>query len=271
MSAAPSDCYLVDAHVHLHPGTDPGRVLAATARNMDAAARSFGWPTRSPGMLMLTESAGIDAFAALPESAGDWRIEATTEPVSRIAHPETPGAPIVIVSGRQIVTAEGLEVLALGTRQVFRDGAPIRGVIAEVRAGGALAVLPWGFGKWIGRRGRVVRELITERAALPELFLADTGVRPGFLARPGLLGLAEARGLVVLAGTDPLPFATETAKPGRFGFIACHRLDPERPFAGLVAWLSAQTASPEAYGQLEGALVFFHRQIAMQIRKRLAR
>jgi len=251
--------YLVDAHVHLHPRFDLARVLTAAARNMATAMPG-------PALLMLTESAGVNAFDALPKTAGPWHITATDEPVSCLA--KTPdGAMLAIVAGRQIVTAEGLEVHALGTCQTFADGLPVREVIAAVQDAGALAALPWGVGKWSGGRGKLVAELIA--AAPPGLMLADSGVRPRFAARPALLAEADGAGLKVLAGTDPLPLAGEMEKPGRFGFIAEHAFVAGRPFAGLAEWLAGQTASPRTFGNLEGPFGFLYAQTAMQIRKRL--
>ena len=251
--------YPVDAHVHLHPHFDVAGVLTAAARNMAAVAQG-------PAMLMLTESAGVDAFAALPEAAGPWQITATEEPVSRLAR-SADGFELAIVGGRQIVTAEGLEVHALGTRRTFDDGQPIHDVLADVPHDGALAVLPWGFGKWSGARGALVADLIDAPPA--GLMLADSGVRPGLIARPDLLVRAEAAGFKTIAGTDPLPLTREQGKAGRFGFIAEHAFDAARPFAALADWLAGQSTSPRTFGHLESPLGFLYAQAAMQIRKRL--
>jgi hypothetical protein len=253
--------YPVDAHVHLHPRFDVASVLTVAARNMAAVAQG-------PAMLMLTESAGVDAFDALPEAAGPWRITETEEPVSRLAR-STDGSELAIVGGRQIVTAEGLEVHALGTRRTFDDGQSVHDVLADVPQDGALAVLPWGFGKWSGARGQLVMDVIEN--APPELMLADSGVRPGLMARPALLVRAETAGRKIIAGTDPLPLAREAGKAGQFGFLAKHAFDPDRPFAAVAAWLAEQRISPETYGHLESPFGFLAAQIAMQIRKRLGR
>ena len=268
-SAAPGDLCLVDAHVHLYPGADPGEMLSAAARNMGRAARARGLPRRPPGILMLTENAGLDRFAGLAGAAGGWTVAPTAEPVSLLAESGDGEAPLAIVSGRQIVTAENIEVHALGTRAVFADGAPAATVLGEVQRAGALAVLPWGFGKWSGARGEVLRGLIARQGEWPGMMLADSGVRPALLPRPALLAEAESQGLRVLAGSDPLPLAAEAGKPGRYGFLARCPLDPDRPFARLAAWLRARPASPETFGTLERAFPFLHRQAAMQLRKRL--
>ncbi len=251
--------YPVDCHVHLHPGFGLPQVLDAALRNMSAASSGAA-------MLMLTESAGVDAFGALPDAAGPWAISATAEPMTRVATGPQ-GALIAIVSGRQIVSAEGLEVHALGMRETFADGAPIRDIIAAASEVGALVVLPWGFGKWSGTRGRLIAELIEN--APSGLMLSDSGVRPALISRPDLLAQAEGLGLKVLAGTDPLPLAGDATKPGRFGFVATHAFDADRPFAALQTWLTEIGTSPETFGNLESPARFLYAQIAMQIRKRI--
>lgn len=263
---------LIDPHVHLHPGMDAGEVLTAAVGHMDRAARALGLAARPPGLLVLTEVAGLDRFAELDgtmgSSTGGWQIAPPGEEISRLARPADGGAPIAITSGRQIITAEGLEVHALGTRSLFPDGLPMAEVLQAVRADGALAVLPWGVGKWSGRRGRIIADLIAGAADPRAFCLADSGVRPSFMGRPALLAEAERRGIRVLAGSDPLPLAGGARNAGRFGIVAHHPFDADRPFAAFRGWLEGLEASPGTYGRLETPLAFLRAQIAMQIRKR---
>lgn len=255
--------FSVDAHVHLHPGFDLGRCLSAAADHMAPV-----WGEARAGCLMLTEIAGRDTFPALPDRAGDWTLAPTAERTSRLAR-RSDGAWLAVTAGRQIVTAEGLEILALGMVATPSDGRPLEATLAAVREASALAVLPWGVGKWTGARGGIVDALVEREAGARDIFLADSGVRPGRLARPARLVRAEAAGWRVLAGTDPLPLPGEEEKPGRFGFLLEGAPDPERPFAALSARLKALDRSPETYGRLESVPRFLRQQIAMQLRKRL--
>jgi hypothetical protein len=260
---------LVDAHVHLHECFAPSLFLDAAAANMAECARALGLPAATPGFLLLTESSGADAFSGLATGAlatGAWRIEPLPESVSLRAIAEDRPA-LVLVGGRQIVTAEGLEVLALGTRKSFVDGKPLRSVLAAVDAAGAIPVIPWGFGKWTGRRGRIVRGILREKGG-HRVHLGDNGGRPAGSRRPPLFAVAETQGSWVLPGTDPLPFAGEVAKPGRYGFLAEPELDWSEPFASLKRWLRTRNRAPQTYGRLESPVVFAWRQAAMQIVKR---
>lgn len=261
---------LVDSHVHLHACFEPAAFLDAASANFARARAGYGLAAGVPGCLLLTESAGVEGFERLADgaaSSGPWQVRRCAEPVSLVALRDG-DSPIIVVAGRQIVTAESLEVLALGTRATFRDGGPTRPTIEEVVRAGALAVLPWGFGKWTGRRGGLVRAVIEDRPQGP-VFVGDNGGRPRLWPRPGLFALAERAGMIVLAGSDPLPFPGEIAKAGRYGLVAAAEPDPDRPFEALRGWLQEQRRSPPVYGTRDAAWTFLDRQIRLQLRKRM--
>jgi hypothetical protein len=258
---------LIDAHVHIHDCFGGEPFFDAAAANFGRAKDDLRASGDVYGFLLLSESAGVDRFAALAQGqlrTGSWQISHTEEAVSLVA--TRPGVlPMFVIAGCQIATAERLEVLALGTRERPPDGAPLRTTLAALAKTDALAVLPWGFGKWMGRRGRHVAELFDERAAAP-LYAGDNGGRPQGFGRPKLLAFAEAHGKLVLPGTDPLPFPGEIMKPGRYGCVADLELDRARPFASLRRWLERQGRSPRRYGCLERPWTFLDRQMCLHWR-----
>jgi hypothetical protein len=265
---AGSTFVLVDAHVHIHQVFLCERFLDAAARNFSRAADELGAKGDVVGYLMLTESAAVDCFADLADGrlqTGYWQIIPTEEGESLAA--TRPGAlPLFLIAGRQIATAERLELLALGTRERFPDGAPLRDALAAVADSGAVPVVPWGFGKWTGGRGRLIAGLLTDSRKV-RLYAGDNGGRPRGSRRPRLLAVAERHGKLVLPGTDPLPFPGEANKVGRYGFVAEFDLDHRRPLASLRLWLQRQEGSPRSYGQLEGVWTFAQRQIGIQYRR----
>jgi hypothetical protein len=262
--------FMVDAHVHCHAGVAPACLLHHAAANITAAAaRRDVRP--AAGWLLFTEMADDDAFSAFERAAtaagvDGWRIRQTDESVSLIA--ERPADfPLILVAGRQIVTAEGLEVLAIGARGPFADGQDLGASVAAVRAADGLAVLPWGFGKWWGRRGAVVEDFIA-RATPGSLFLGDNGGRLRSAPRPAAFATAAARGIPVLPGSDPLPLDAEaTTAAGRYGFVLEAVVDASHPADGLKARLAALREQPESFGSRQSLLPFVSRQLAMQWRK----
>ena len=117
------------------------------------------WPVlRRAGhvpVLMLAEQSGSDVFAYLAD-----HLSPCAEPDALWY--EADGARMLIVAGRQIVSDEGLEILALACREPIEDGRPASTIVAELSARDALVVLPWGAGKWLGERGRLLGRLLAQ-------------------------------------------------------------------------------------------------------------
>lgn len=252
----------VDAHAHLH-----GTPLVSAA--LDAAAfnfRRFASSSRGlAGMLLLAEMDDEMVYESLlgMERLDDWSISRIdNEPQTLIAR--RADQRIAIVCGRQIRTAEGLEIAALGTRQRYSDGRSFSESLDEVLRSDAVATVPWGFGKWTGSRGAQVRSLL----AFPppaRVYLVDSANRGIPIGEPAPLRRAKALGLAVLAGSDPFPLWNDHLRLGSFGFLAGCERDARRPWAALKGWLDGATGSPPFYGQRCSALKFLANQVGIQI------
>lgn len=266
----PSVCRIaVDAHVHFH-------TRARVPGTLDAATSNFGIVQQAgrcdgPGMLLLAQNAGERVFEWLREQAqvGDWSVSpAECEPQSLWLRSRK--GQLAVVCGRQVIAERGLEVLALGTLGLIEDGLGLERTLAAVDASGAVAVLPWGFGKWTGRRARRIRAQL-QSPSVSGLWVGDNGGRLQSLPRPRLLAEAEAHGIGVLPGTDPFPFGDDYRRVGNFGFVVEVALDPARPWQSIRAALAGQGRSPPAYGRGEGWLGFLFKQTWIQVDKRLRR
>ncbi|WP_291737850.1 hypothetical protein [Leisingera sp. F5] len=229
--------YLVDAHVHLHACFDPPEFLDAASGNFSRLCHGLDLPASTPGVLLFTQSRGADAFGGLrPGHLRGWTIDETAEPVSLRASKD--GQTLALIAGRQIVTGEGLEVLAYGAAGPFPDGEPIERAIERVLDAGGAPALPWGFGKWSGARGRVIRRIANDHARFPFLFFGDNAGRPALWSRPRLFGEVEQLRRAILPGTDPLPFRGELHKVGRLAFVANDGLSLTHPFQSFRTWHS---------------------------------
>ena len=268
---------ILDGHVHIHDCFDISRFFASAFSNFLRAARNAGCDLPHIPVLLLTEGRGQRVFQQIQEKTkkgsnrigdeqtGGYRVFATEEGESlRVQRMD--GAYLFLVSGRQIVTAERLEVLALSTVSEIPDGLPLEATVAAVGEEGALPVIPWGFGKWIGRRGRILKRFM-ENARRSDFFLGDNGGRPAFLPEPAHFLFGKERGIRILPGSDPLPYPSETDRAGSFGFALRVSLDPGRPAHGIRMALSDHATRPEPYGRLETPFRFLRNQIAMQMMK----
>ena len=200
----------VDTHVHLYPGVSLLRMLGcARAHLPDPAA---------PLTLMLTERSRENAFESLVRGEGTeegLKVTPLGDGLSlRLDAASLP--PVYLVAGRQIATAERMEVLALGTRKTYEDGRSLPDSVAAVQASNALAVIPWALGKWWLGRGRYLRRFL-EESRTPSFALADSAMRPMGSPPSPLFSLARRKGIPVLAGTDPLPQPNGESVTAMFG------------------------------------------------------
>jgi len=260
---------LVDAHVHVYPGVDVDGMLRAAVRNFRRAAAAQGI-RRWQGVLMLTETSKdswFESVAMSSASIGNWHFRATDEPITLRAVCED--AALLLVAGRQVVTSERLEVHALGSRARFADGQATRTTIDAVLATGALAVLPWGVGKWTGSRGRLVEDLLRDRIT-EGLTASDNGGRPSFWREHRFQALQEGR-RPLLAGSDPLPLPRQEYRIGSFGFRLRASLPDELPGAALLHRL-ARAAPDEVctYGASESLRGFLVNQLRLRFQSRAA-
>ena len=141
----------------------------------------------------------------------------------------------------------------------IEDGTqPAEGLLEGALAAGAAAVLPWGLGKWLGRRGRQVARLARDDRfrAHPLFFLGDIAQRPWPWPEPALF--AEQR---VLPGSDPLAVAGAERRVGRYGFRIDAPFDPGAPTRTLLEALSARTPL-HRYGRRESWISTLREQLS---------
>lgn len=263
----------VDAHVHIHDCFDLQKFLDAAARNFAFYSSKSVPPTSNRYVLCLTESYGADKFGELARQAecvsasakttkAVWSFRQGVDERCLIAgHPVL--SEIEIVAGRQIVTAEKLEILALGSIEKWDDGLAASDIIESVISSGAIPVLPWGFGKWLGRRRGAVERLINKFDD-GSLYLGDNSGRPRILPNPTEFMVARGSGMRILPGSDPLPFASEYNRAGSFGFYVDDVADREDVWPGLCPLLQQGECNLHTYGSLESSFRFARNQVAMQ-------
>jgi hypothetical protein len=265
---------LADAHVHIYDCFNPSDFFDSSFKNFDHIVKEANLQHPVQNVLLLTESSGYNSFAFLRQVANGrkqldsrWFIQETPDNCSLILESRDKTNQLFLFAGSQIVTAEDLEVLALLTTVRIPDGLPFRKTIEQVLDSGGLPVIPWGFGKWLGRRGRILHDFLTESD--PEkIFLGDNSGRPSFWKYSPLFEEAKKKNIKILPGTDPLPFPNEVKRPGKFAFLLNGHLEPDQPAKSLRNILLSTREQPITYGTLEKPLTFLYNQIKMQVEKR---
>ncbi len=268
-----SKLILCDAHVHIYDCFELNHFLDSAWLNFQSAASGHESGAPFSAVLLLSEATRDHWFLKLGEAARSkrslntqWRFRETDEVDSIRVHGDD-DREILIVAGRQIVTAENLEVLALATASERSDGAAISETVEWVIEAGGIPVIPWGFGKWWGRRGKTLSQVL-DRFRPDQLFLGDNGGRPALLGEPPQFASAKRENRKVLPGTDPLPFAPEAWRPGSVGFFYSDGLDSPTTAKGIRNRLREPGAGISGYMHCERLLPFLRNQLSMQWRKR---
>lgn len=255
--------------MHLHPEFGIGDFFSSAHANFEAAAREAGIP-KWQGAILFTESGGVERFTELQvsgsetHSRGSWTFEPTDEQGSLVARNAT-GAELLLIAGRQIRVEGRLEVLAVCTAKSFPDGGRLEEVARNVRAAGAVPILPWGFGKWWSKRGEIVESAL-RRAHPGDFLLGDSGQRPRSLPQPKLFHLARERGIPILNGTDPLDYPAQARRVGTYGsFLDLGGESGGRPSEMLRDTLLALSATPPSVGRRVSLGGFVSAQIRIRI------
>jgi len=263
----------VDAHVHLYDCFDLTSLWDSALANFEAAARRLGDEPLSCAILLLAESSREDWFHRLSQTVNPsrppvcppWSVHQTRESSSLIIR-KNGRPPLTLIAGRQIVTEENLEVLALATDSHFEEGLPLEETVTRIAEQDGLPVIPWGAGKWTGKRGQTVRNLIRRNPG-PRLFLGDNGGRPLGCPRPALFSEAEKRGVPILPGSDPLPIRSGALRPGGFGFFLHETVRPEYGARDLKDILLEPLTRIHPYGRLESPYGFIRNQTLIRLNR----
>lgn len=208
---------LVDGHVHAYCAESLPRLLeSAEFEFIRHAPSGYGWS----GLLLLADPAGVDSKpwlqASSPAVPDGWQAEGGEPPL--LFHFRSPrGSCISVLRGQQLVTAEGLELLAIGADSPLPPGT-LEAMIGECERAGCLAIIPWGVGKWLGRRGRLLRSVLDQHAD-GSILLGENAGRPWFWPLESIMNEAAARGIPVLPGSDPLPLRGDEARVGSAGAV----------------------------------------------------
>jgi len=265
--------FMVDGHVHIYDCYDLEKFFATAVKNLEHYYNSL-YSNGSPlaKILLLTEGKTNDFFSQLKNNAGfpntsGYRFRKTKENVS-ITLAKGKEAQCCVLRGRQIVTRENLEVLAIASNQTIEDGLPVEIVIEKLIEKHELAVLAWGFGKWFFKRGKIIKNLI-ETFRSPYLLLGDNSGRPASWPVPGLFERARALNIPLINGSDPLPFKEEVYKVGSYGFSVEGDFDPGEPAKSLWNILISPGTKIDFFGQRDRAVSFVKRQSKIYLKKYL--
>ena len=245
-----------DGHIHLYPEYSLPAALRILASNLPRLAGT-GLPSSEPVFCaaLMAEARECRFFRRLrdraPADRAAFSVEDAGEPAAlRIIQA---GLPCVhVIAGRQTVTRERIEILALATDADVPGDAGTAETLRAIRDAGGIPVVNWAPGKWLAERGRFVRALL-EQSRPGDFLLGDTALRPASWREPPLMRFAQDKGFGVVRGSDPLPFPGEENLLGTYGFAYEGPFDPDRPVTSIRQILASGASAVTAAGRRCGS------------------
>lgn len=239
-----------DCHVHVYPKHNLAKLLEHAWNNLQDIA-----PDSEIKVLCLTERFDCHFFKNAAQELCSLP-EITFEQGSDWLKVSFKNKTLYILPGRQIITAERLELLALTKDVTTPDGLSYQQAFADIQQQGALSVINWAPGKWFFKRGALISKII-DSATTGSLLFCDTTLRCKGWPEPNLMRKAKSKGFKIIAGSDPLPIAEEEQRAGSYAILADVDFDEKNPGESLRLMLS--NAPREIIGQRNNPLTMLRR------------
>ena len=251
----------LDAHVHLYPLYRSDEAIASLFRNLGSWTPRAGGSDKGRDALapvcrvaILAESRRCHAFREIRAQGcirGTEGLKVAPTESYGVAITAANGDRLHLLAGRQVVTRERIEILALTVDAAIPDGLSADETLAAVKQAEGVSVVSWAPGKWLGGRGRVVRSLI-ERYPPAAFLLGDSSLRPTVWSEPLLMRRGRRRGFAIVAGSDPLPFAGEERRAGTYGCVYRGPFDDAHPVSSMRRILTERPSSLRLAGRRSG-------------------
>jgi len=260
---------LVDTHVHYYPFCTFPEYFDSAYTNMQAAAKRLGSLEVFTPILCLLETEtshwyqDLLTIANSTKQIGDWQLEALdNDQLLQLTGGN--GREILLLPGQQIITSENLELLIIGATSNITHKKSAHFYIEEY-SDTRLVIIPWGVGKWLGSRGRIVSNLMQQQANY-KFALGDNSGRASAWKYVPQFNQARHMGINILAGSDPLPIAGQYKKVASYGNVITGPLQ-RRGLASQLRekLLDTQTGNIKAYGHLDSLINFIISQLLLRL------
>lgn len=258
----------VDTHVHYYPCYDAEQFLNSIHRNLLATAEKISTSATICAVACLLDTESSSCFSELAEGRLGSTIELSWKVQTDHANPAVlrlsrgEDQQLTIIGGRQLVTREKLELILLGCIDPIANGQVMKELLLAYQHRYGL-ILPWGFGKWLGLRGETVARLLEQQDLV--FSLGDNAGRPSLWNSIPQFTLAQSRGVPIVAGSDPLPLASEQNVAGNSSISLRGRLNTDKPIEDLVTKIRDRKNWLGFKQQTSGLWRTVSNQLAMQI------
>lgn len=253
---------VVDGHVHIYKPYNWAAAVNALIANLTTSPRPVAPAQTVIPVGLLAESQGHRFYKEVLERGspliqGALQVEAGPDAGSLIIR-EAGLIKGYLIAGRQLVTQEKLEVLALGQDVSITNGLSLQETVQVVTAQNAIPVISWSPGKWFFSRGKVVKSFLTTTPP-GTVLLGDIGLRPTAWPTPRLMKMADRLGFKMIGGSDSIPLPGEERWIGGSGFQVAGAFNPQTPAASIRALLLNRSATFTPIGRHSSLIAFANR------------
>lgn len=253
--------FIADTHTHIYPGFRLDLFFSCLVTNFAEIKSTEAGLSGAAAAICLTERADCGFFRILADKPlGIPGFKIIDKMGDRALNADFQGQEILIVGGRQFKTAEKLEVLALGRSLPPRDNMSLEETINYARSEGAIPVLPWAFGKWLGARLKLVEQAVSSFGS--GVILADSSMRPALWPMPKVM--LEFSGNIV-AGTDPLPLKDEETRVGRLASVLDSADAPGDNYGKFMCALTNPANRPRTVGKRLSAAAALQKVLRLSV------
>lgn len=204
--------FYIDSHVHLSESNSLDQTFDAAWLNFQKHSST---KQNSVFALFIVQSEKENTRNFLNKySGGSWKIEKFQNDYLVTKDDQQ----LWLLMGQQLVTAEGLELLNLDAGN-WIDYSPRQNIGSILNIENGLFVLPWGVGKWLFKRGKIVSDVVNKFVVSGKCLIGDIPMRIRLLN--GNRHFSAESSSKTLRGTDPLPIdkSNESLRIGDYGTI----------------------------------------------------
>ena len=247
---------VADTHTHIYPCYDVTVAFEILIHNLEQYSDS------AVKMAFLAERNDCHFFSELGKDKGQifqngFGVSgANPNDVIILTKEEKPC--LYLFPGRQIVTAERIEILSLISNLEIMDGLPADTVIRQIIDNGGVPVISWAPGKWLFERRKVVEKIMNNWTPR-QILIGDTSLRPTIWKKPLLMQSAEKAGFKILAGSDPLPFPDEELQLGLYGSSVYGDINLDKPAGSMRSILTDPEVEIKHVGKRNTLLTMLRR------------
>jgi len=262
---------IVDTHIHLYRKFDISLLFSSAVRNMGLYTTVNNISGTVLPILGLTSTLSEMSWndlcqitsegGSITGAGGQWKLR-KTEDDTLLRATNTEGHDLYLLCGHQLVTYEKLELLVLGTNSPVYDSA--KGLIWHIEQNtSGILITPWAVGKWLGRRGEIISEVV-ERFA-ESVKLGDNSGRPALWFYIKQFKQASECPMDIWPGTDPLPLTGQEQAVGMNTIAIRDTNLASLSGKEVVAALKSKDAPVLLQSRRESLVSFFRNQISLRL------